>query len=159
MLGTARFLKKEWEFISPEKFEDLYNNDDKTGKKKILLTFDDGYKSHRNIAEKFLNPLGIKAIFFVVSDFIKIESKNISKQFISSNIIPGSKLENLDLNQTNMTLEDLKYLIDSGHKIGAHTKSHKRLTILKKPEDLEEEIINSANELQKLIKTEINHFA
>ena len=50
-----QFLKKEWEFISPEKFEDLYNNDDKTGKKKILLTFDDGYKSHRNIAEKFLN--------------------------------------------------------------------------------------------------------
>ena len=40
----------------------------------LLITFDDGLISNRIVAEKVLNPLGINAIFFVVTDFIDINN-------------------------------------------------------------------------------------
>lgn len=39
----------------------------------LLLSFDDGFASNRDVAEKILNPLDIKALFFVVSDFVNLK--------------------------------------------------------------------------------------
>jgi len=75
------FLSKYFNIISPEEFK-LHlsgNLKGKNFKNDILLSFDDGYKSQKIITEKFLNPRNIKAIFFLISDFIKIESKTESQ--------------------------------------------------------------------------------
>ena len=57
----------------------------------LLITFDDGLISNRIVAEKVLNPLGIKAIFFVVTDFIDIKNVDDARQFVADNIIPKAK--------------------------------------------------------------------
>ena len=67
----------------------------------LMITFDDGFFSNRDIAEKILNPMGIQALFFVVSDFVNIddhdEAKDTFHHFVRkfvdqySTTNPGSK--------------------------------------------------------------------
>ena len=57
-------LRRNYEFISPDEFESyIYNGSNNGGK--ILLTFDDGFKSNRKLAEEVLNEMNIKALFLI----------------------------------------------------------------------------------------------
>ena len=58
---TLDNLSFDYEFIDPNKLQEYMNK--KNSKKKILLTFDDGFKTNRYVAENILKPRGIKAIF------------------------------------------------------------------------------------------------
>ena len=58
-------LQNEYEFISPTNFQQNLINS-KKNKPKILLSFDDGFKSNRKLAEEVLNKLNIKALFFII---------------------------------------------------------------------------------------------
>ena len=49
----------------------------------LLITFDDGLASNRVVAEKILNPMGIKAIFFIISEFAKIKKPSEARKFVS----------------------------------------------------------------------------
>ena len=53
--------------------------------KNILISFDDAYKSQKIVTEKYLDPLNIKALFFIVSDFVKLNSKDEAHEFIRKN--------------------------------------------------------------------------
>ena len=106
------------------------------GKKKIVgnnlfLTFDDGYLSDYYITKEVLNPMGIKALFFVIPDFIKIKGKKEREDFIFNNIFPKSNESDLSHNKNellNMSGKEIRYLINSGQKIGFHTTSHQKLS-------------------------------
>ena len=58
-------LKDQMDFIDPLDLEVLIKSKKKIKRKKILLTFDDGFISNYHIAKTFLKPLDIKALFFV----------------------------------------------------------------------------------------------
>ena len=107
-----KYLKKNWNIISPNEFKQIIENNylQNNKKKNILLTFDDGYKSQKIIAEKYLDPLNIKALFFIVSDFIKLNSIEDSHQFIKNNFFK-TKNDNCHLTSEtyNMTSSDLLY--------------------------------------------------
>ena len=149
-------LKNKWEFIDPSEITKL----NKIQKKYILLTFDDGYKSQKLFADKILNKHNIKAIFFVVTDFIECSTKEDAKNFVLKNID-----ETVDQNierfseVDNMNLDNLKELISHNHVIGSHTVSHKRLTEIKDREILNYEICNSKNKLENTLDCKINNFA
>ena len=81
-------LKKEYEFISPDEFEEYLNNKPIKGEK-ILITFDDGFKSNRIVAEKVLNKLNIKALFFIISDFVGAKKNTSRYNSIMRNIYPN----------------------------------------------------------------------
>ena len=51
-----------------------------------MLTFDDGFYSNYIIAKEVLKPLGIKAIFFVTTEFIDSKNKDLQQNFIKQNI-------------------------------------------------------------------------
>ena len=90
---------------------------DKSGEKKIYLTFDAGYENG-NI-EKILNVLkeeGVPATFFLLDNVI---------------------IKNTDI---------VKRMIDEGHTIGNHTLKHKDVTKFKNINDFEKEL-NSLNDL------------
>ena len=74
-------LQKKWNIVSPEKFEKMISGIEPIQDNNLLITFDDGLISNRIVAEKVLNPLGIKAIFFVVTDFVDI--KNVDDSSLS----------------------------------------------------------------------------
>ena len=147
-------LKKEYEFISPNDLDKDFIN---TSKNKILLSFDDGFKSNRKLAEEVLNELNIRALFFIISDFVGAKKQSEKYKKIIHNIYPSgpSKSELSD----PMNHDDIKFLISSGHQIGCHTLSHQMLSKISSLNELNKELISSKNMLEKNFDIKIKHFA
>ncbi|MDC0446032.1 polysaccharide deacetylase family protein [Candidatus Pelagibacter sp.] len=148
-------LKKNWKFIKPEDLIKI-----STGKKKIkgrllLLTFDDAFKSNLYVAEKILKKYKIKAIFFIPFQFVLLKNKIDKKKFIKNNL----KLGDFNNFKTSMNIYDLKKILRLNHYIGAHTFSHKNLKNITNEKVLNYEIVQSANNFQKILNTKIKCFA
>lgn len=157
--AQLRWLAKTWNFISPERFESMISGNETIRGRNILLTFDDGFASNRMTAEQVLNPMGIKAVFFVVSDYVDMNDPIEALSFITRYIYPGRSAQSIPEHWRNMTWDDLCRLLDAGHTIGAHTRTHARLCELKEPKELEAEIIDCADSLEAKLGTRIQHFA
>lgn len=152
-------LKKNWNFITPTQFENFINKKIELNGNNLLLTFDDGFISSKNIAEKILSDLGIHAIFFVISDFIEINDINSCREFISENILINTNKDHLPRHLKNMQWEDIKFLKNKGHTIGAHTKSHKKLSQITNENSLKQEICNNADIISHETGFLVDHFA
>ena len=151
-------LKKEWNFITPDEFENHILEKKKLIGKNLLLTFDDGFKSNFFVAKEVLEKLSIKAIFFVPSDFVQIKFQDEAISFAKKNILDETTSDDLN-NIDNLSLYDLKQLIERGHKIGCHTKTHAHLGSINDEENLKIEIKESMENLEKLLNKKIKHFA
>lgn len=151
------FAAQHYHFLTMDEFEMIISGKQPLKGKNLLLTFDDGYKSNREVAEHILEPLGIKACFFVLPDFIDSDDK---KKFIAENLYDG-KLSPQDIPdyKTSMSWQDLECLISKGHTIGSHTKSHVDLAKVIDEKILAEEIIESGDIIQRRLGVPINHFA
>ena len=154
-----RWLGQRWNFVTPQQFADMVAGVAPIRGPNLLLTFDDGYSSNRAVAEDVLEPLGIRALFFVVSDFMALEDRQEAREFIVRNILPGSHVDALPAHLENMKWRDLEYLLERGHSIGAHTRTHARLSRLYSARDLEREIVGSADMIERNLRTPIDHFA
>ena len=148
-------LSKEYDFISPNDLQKKINNT--KSKNKILLTFDDGFKSNRRLAEEVLNKLNIKALFFIIADFIGTQKQSKKYKNIINNIYPDGPREN-ELSDP-MDHEDIKFLISNEHEIGCHTLSHQMLSKVSSLKELNNEIISSKDKLEKDFGIKIKHFA
>lgn len=157
--AQLRWLAQSWNFVSPQQFEDMIRGDAPIKGANLLLSFDDGFASNRKVAEEILNPMGIKALFFVVSDFIDLSEGDDYRAFIVRYICPGLTPETLPDHWRNMTWDDLLWLCETGHTIGAHTRTHVRLSELQQATDLEVEIIDSADMLERKLGLKVEHFA
>jgi peptidoglycan/xylan/chitin deacetylase (PgdA/CDA1 family) len=154
-----RWLKKSWQFVDADQFTLMLDGVVPVEQDTLLLTFDDGYLTNRRVAERILEPLNISAIFFVVCNFILLSRQANWQNFV----VKMHGLTNIEavpesVNYINMTMDDLKWLLDAGHTIGAHTATHARLSKIGNPQ-LESEIIESADLLEKSLQTKIDHFA
>ena len=153
------WLARHWTFISPEKFAAVISGKEKIQNKSLLLTFDDGFSSNLEVAKKILNPMGIQALFFVVSDLVAIEDREEARQFIVRHVQPGLSMEKLPPYLNSMKWSDLELLLEQGHTIGAHTRSHARLSEISSTGGLEDEIVSSADSLENHLGVNIEHFA
>lgn len=153
-----RWLARTWTFISPERFAAMSSGEVPIQGRNLLLTFDDGFASNRVIAEQILNPLGIRALFFVISDFVDIVDPIAAREFISQNIYPGRSPEELPKHWLNMGWTDLDALVKQGHSVGSHTRTHARLSTLE-DQDLEQEIVASADRMELRLGMPVKHFA
>ena len=156
---TIAWLKKSWNFLSPLEFEQVMHGRQKLSQNSLLLTFDDGFFSNLAVARNILNPLEIKAIFFVIPDFVDKIQQDQSRTFIEKRL----RLE-LDTAASinhlkNMHWGDLRQLLDHGHVIGAHSMSHESLGNVTSRNVLTREIIEAADRLESELRTEIKHFA
>ena len=148
------FFEENFQFINPS---ELSNIED-INKRAILLTFDDGFESNRKIAEKFLNPRNIKAIFFITTNFIN-SGKTDSKSFIQNSFFPKKVIDKIIYKEINpMTWEDVIWLSKNGHEIGAHTKNHQLLSNLNKCQ-IYDEVYNSAKIIEEKIEKNVINFA
>jgi peptidoglycan/xylan/chitin deacetylase (PgdA/CDA1 family) len=152
-------LMKEWNIVTPEEYERMTNGSMKVKGKNLLLTFDDGLKSNLFLANSLLKELNIKAIFFVISDFVMMTNSSNISDFISENLLSDNNKLKIPKNWTNMDLNDLRMLIDAGHTIGYHTKTHVRLSNNLPTDLLQEEVHNGADILENLLNIKIKHFA
>lgn len=156
--NQLKILSKDWKFITPSQFEDHVNKKKILKGRNLLITFDDGFKSNFFVEKKILEKFDIKAIFFVPSDFIKLNSHSKTQKFINENILDHIRPKNFE-KLKSMTVKDLKVLLKKGHTIGCHTKTHANLASIENFFELKKEILHSAKNLENLLKVDITHFA
>jgi peptidoglycan/xylan/chitin deacetylase (PgdA/CDA1 family) len=153
-----RWLAKSWRFVDPQHFAEMISGDEAVREDSLLLTFDDGFASDRRVAENVLNPMGIRALFFVVSHFAALSGKDDWRGYVARNIWPGIEPGDVPDHRRNMTFDDLVYLLETGHSIGGHTASHARLSQVA-PENMSAEIAGGADMLEQRLGVKIDHFA
>jgi peptidoglycan/xylan/chitin deacetylase (PgdA/CDA1 family) len=153
-----KFLKKNWEIITPNKFKLIISNKVKLKRNSILITFDDGYYSQFLVAKSILKKLKIKSIFFIVNDFVFLKNSKKIRNFINHRFFPGEEAQ-FNKNTKNITFQNLKILQKEGHTIGWHTKTHARCSDRMLTTNLINEIVNSASLIEKKLKIKIDDFA
>lgn len=157
--AQLRWLSRTWTFVTPEHFSAMVLGETPIHGSNLLLTFDDGLASNRVVAEQVLNPMGIRALFFVVSDLVPIKDTLEARRFIAKNIYLGTRAEELPAHWHNMGWADLEALLKQGHAIGCHTRTHARLSQMNTQTELEQEIISGADTLEKYLNVSISHFS
>lgn len=155
-----KYLAKTYEFINPKDLPEILAGTKFNTETKILLTFDDGFMSNYELAQEYLNPAGIKAVYFIAPGFINANNREQEKEFISQNIYIGDlKTKDIPDEMTHMNWREIRQLLDQGHTIGAHTVNHRRLSEITNEDDLRYEIEKSGDQLQKILNVDIEHFA
>lgn len=157
--AELRWLARTWTFVTPEHFAAMVSGMEPIRGSNLLLTFDDGLASNLVVAEQVLNPLGIRALFFVVSDLVDIEDRQEARRFIARNIYLGTRADELPAHWHNIGWGDLHALLKQGHSIGSHTRTHKRLSLIHTKTELEHEIISGADTLEQRLGVAIDHFS
>ena len=155
--ATLDRLLKDYEFIDPGSInkKDCLKADEK---KKLLLTFDDGFLCNKYIAEEILEPRGIKALFFITKGFMGLKDEK-ALAFVKRNFYPDSTPDKLHLGSYDaLSVADIKDLSKAGHTIGAHTETHPKLSRISE-EQMNFEVISSSDALQKELDIEIKQFA
>jgi peptidoglycan/xylan/chitin deacetylase (PgdA/CDA1 family) len=154
------YIDKYYGFIEPKELQDIIKRNTVLKRIKVLLTFDDGFKSNAVVAKKFLNPLGIKALFFVPLGIMETLDHYEQRVFIAEKMFNRRfKTQDITEDTVPMTWTDLEYLLEKGHTIGAHTINHRRLTEIENESELRREIIESGDILEERLGIKINHFA
>jgi len=117
----------------------------KSGSKKpgVVISFDDAYTSFGEMALPELTIRNIPAIVYVPTDFVgKTNTWDEGKTVLQ--IMNGDQIH--DVLKNNLVT------------LGAHGVSHRRISQLK-PNEIEQEIIQSKNYLEKTFSRNVNHFS
>lgn len=97
---------------------------------KFLVTFDDGYKNVLDFALPILDDLGVRAVHFLISDAVA----NGACSGIAQPRAPF------------LNRKDVEVLLSHGHRVGAHTRTHRPLSGLHQDEaqvELDAEPVNT----------------
>jgi len=154
------FSSREYNFVSPKTAKLMLLGEVPVTGANLLLTFDDGLRSNRAIADDILRPAGIQALFFVVSDLVGIRDRAQQKAFIADRLMCGNiGAGEVADDVAPMGWDDLRHLLQQGHSIGAHTRTHARLSSIADQQELEREIVGSGDELSANLQIPIDCFA
>lgn len=153
-LKALHHIKNQYGFINPLEYE---YGIDCASRSRVLLTFDDGFASNKRMAETILKDLNIKAVFFVTYGFIGL-SPSDAHEFAQKNFYPNRPIRKIDGEMQAMDWNDVRWLKDQGHVIGAHTHQHPKLAHLSKVEK-QHEIINTADQLEAKLGHTVKLFA
>ena len=136
----VRILKsKGWTTVCVKNLIQAYSLPQRT----VAITFDDGYADNFEHAFRVLSEFGMRATWFVVSNDIGTQA---------------SWKDNDNLKQRMLNLKQLKEMINAGMEIGAHTRTHARLTELS-PAEIKEEVAGSKKDLEDMLGVQITSFA
>lgn len=154
-----KWLSRGWRFVSPDVFAAMILGKEKIAGRNLLVTFDDGFSCNLEVAQEILQPLGVKALFFVTTNFVGLDDLEKERTFMAQNIWPGIDPGLIKPHLRSLKWSDLEKLLDMGHSIGAHTRNHRRLSELNDPDELIDEINGSGDVLESRLGVKINHFA
>lgn len=112
----------------------------------LILSFDDGHRSHYEIAAPLLEKYRFTGWFFVPIGLMNLERNRFD-----------SEAERLNAVETSLTADQLKYL-DRRHVVGSHTETHCRLSKTNSSERLDSEITGSQKNLAAVLEHPIPTF-
>jgi peptidoglycan/xylan/chitin deacetylase (PgdA/CDA1 family) len=127
----------------------------------VLLTFDDGLLSAYQLAQDVLNPIGIKAIFFIPTQILDLTSESEMRAFASKQIHFGLRTPDSFRREEYVTMNarHLQTLHVQGHMILPHTHSHLRLREITTTDMVERELVQPKQIIEGLLNAPANGFA
>lgn len=141
-----RTMKRRYAVVSYSAAVDLLAERD-VDRPYACISFDDGFASCID-ASRILVEEGLTACFFVCSSLIGRPRSVIVEAF------PGGLADET----RTMTWDEVSSLLDVGHEVGSHTRTHPVLSSVD-PDRLEAEIIDSKTDLEARLAIDIRHFA
>jgi peptidoglycan/xylan/chitin deacetylase (PgdA/CDA1 family) len=128
------------------------------GPEPCLLTFDDGFVSNLEAAERVLARHGVRALFFVCPGLIDL-SAEAQRMAVAAQVFEGRlSAASLGPEFRLMGWEELARLKALGHAVGAHAMTHRRLAGLPAAE-LEREITGSRDHIAARLGGPVHWFA
>jgi len=134
-----RFLAREFTPVSLSKAVDRLRLGQTVGDE-VVVTFDDGFRNQLENAAPLLAEHGFSACFFLVGDLLDADQKQ-ARAFCREKLHLPLPVEPLDWDGASR-------LIELGHEIGSHTRSHPNLASLD-DEALLDELASSREQLSK----------
>jgi peptidoglycan/xylan/chitin deacetylase (PgdA/CDA1 family) len=151
--ALIRFIADDGGFITPAEYEPCR----RMNGVRYMVSFDDGFSSELEATRKVLDPLGIRAIFFVCPRFIGL-SENEAAAF-AMGPMRRADIREMKPEFQPLTWDNLALLSSRGHVIGSHGMSHLKLSELDNEKILEDEIISSGDLLEKRLGQPVEWFA
>jgi peptidoglycan/xylan/chitin deacetylase (PgdA/CDA1 family) len=118
--------------------------------RELAITFDDGFRSGLVNGAPHLAEHGFRACFFLVTDLVSAPADR-AERMCRERLHLQRPLEPL-------TWGDAERLLELGHEVGSHTRTHRELVGLG-PDDLAEEVAGSRAELERRLGRAPVHFA
>jgi peptidoglycan/xylan/chitin deacetylase (PgdA/CDA1 family) len=117
----VRFLLREFRPLNPSQLDPYFKGELSSGPY-VLFTFDDGLKNN-GMAAEVLEANGVRAVFFVVPDFV---TSDHPEAYYRENIrrVVDFSIDHEVEDVTPFTVQELRNLSDRGHAIESHTMSH-----------------------------------
>jgi len=139
-----RFYAEHFEPIGREDLLALHEGRWKSDKPGILLSFDDGLRSHVEVAAPLLEKFGMTGWFMVPVAAVRDA--------------PGGCEVKHSVEQETLDYAGLRRL-DQHHVIGCHTFSHRRLESSLTPDEVDFEIRGAKRRLEELLEHPVDVFA
>jgi peptidoglycan/xylan/chitin deacetylase (PgdA/CDA1 family) len=158
-----RYMMSRRRFITPEQFFRHYrrNNPEPISGKSLLMTYDDGLLSSYHATKRVLDPLGIRAVFFVPTMIFELKSDADMRQFAWDNLYHKRRpIESLRPEEYQvMTIEQARELQQTGHMILPHTYSHMNLSEITSQDAADRELRDPRRMLEDALQAEADAFA
>jgi len=122
----------------------------------LLISFDDGLRSHYSVAAPLLEAAGLTGWFFVPTALIDSPEHGDQLALAARHQIAVHELAHGD--RVFMTWAEVRDLRDRGHVIGAHTRHHVRLTSSLSQHELQVEIVGAKTDLETQMGEEAHSF-
>jgi peptidoglycan/xylan/chitin deacetylase (PgdA/CDA1 family) len=135
----VRFLAREFTPVSLSEAVDRLRLGRADGDE-LVVTFDDGFRNQLENAAPLLADLGISACFYLVTGLLSASARE-AQAFERSRLHLPVPVEPLDW-------DSAASLLELGHEIGSHTRTHRVLTELSR-EELDTELRDSRAELSQ----------
>jgi peptidoglycan/xylan/chitin deacetylase (PgdA/CDA1 family) len=118
----------------------------------LLLTFDDGLRSHFDVARPLLERYGFTGWFFVPTGFVEAPDQ---PAFAAAHRIKHNTM--YTDGRIAMSWDELRFLAGS-HVVGSHTHTHHRMTGAESGEALEMEIVRPKALLEAKLQQDVEAF-
>jgi len=152
------FFQRNFYKVSMDDFENFLNGTmTKHNKPGLLLSFDDGLRSHFEVVAPLLQKWGFSGLFLVPSEFLQVprdeQMKYIERHRIDSKAITHKYPDG----RVSMTIDEVRLLAKT-HGVVCHTHSHRRLGRGISLSAAEYEIKHSKETLERMTGVEIKGF-
>lgn len=122
----------------------------------LLLTFDDGLRSHAEVAAPLLEKHGFRGWFFVPIGLVELDPADQPRAARDNLVLHGHDVTRDP--RVFLDRDELRGLADR-HEVGCHTATHRRLAAYLTAEDLDEEIDAAHQRLENATQRTVDSFA
>ena len=120
----------------------------RTSGRELVITFDDGFRTQATNAAPILAEAGILACFFLVTELVSATPEQARRI--------GRERMHLPRPVEPMTWDDAAHLLELGHEVGSHSRTHPDLSAIGEDE-LADELQGSRAELEARLGRLVRH--